>query len=181
MQGGLDVEYSVEMDSAGRSAAHAQVANGSRGHDHGAESTSVAPRPRATNAGAFAVRTTGRIATAHFSVITSVCVAGSALAQTETAPARGPGGAPLWIGNIFLFGSFILIFYFLILRPQQKRQKEHAKMLDGLKTGDRVLTSGGMYGTVVSVKDDIVNLKVGDNVRIEVAKSAVTSIAPEAK
>lgn len=116
-----------------------------------------------------------------FCTLSSIYFASPVFAQTETAPATRPGGAPLWIGNIFLFGSFILIFYFLILRPQQKRQREHRNMLEGLKTGDRVLTSGGMYGTVVSVKDDIVNLRVGDNVRIDVAKSAVTSILPDAK
>jgi preprotein translocase subunit YajC len=123
----------------------------------------------------------GRLtASAGLAGISASALAAPLLAQTETAPSR-PGGAPLWIGNIFLFGSFILIFYFLILRPQQRRQRDHAKMLEGLKTGDRVLTSGGVYGTVVSVKDDIVNLRIGDNVRIEVAKSAVTSITPEAK
>ena len=72
-----------------------------------------------------------------------------------------------------------VIFYFLILRPQTKRQKETQKMIENLKKGDRVLSSGGIYGEVVDVKGDTVILRVAENVKLEFAKSAVVSMAPK--
>jgi len=70
---------------------------------------------------------------------------------------------------IFIFG----IFYFLLIRPQQKKQKEHAKMTSELKKNDEVVTSGGIHGTVVNVKDTTLILKIDDNVKIEINKSTV--------
>ncbi len=69
-----------------------------------------------------------------------------------------------------------VIFYFLLIRPQQKRQKEHQKMVESLRKGDRVLTSGGIYGVVVGVKDNVVVLKIAENVKVEFAKSSVSHI-----
>src|SRR5512145_3026031 len=92
-----------------------------------------------------------------------------ALAQQAT-PDR-PGGQQL-LSTLFVLGSFFLIFYFLILRPQQKRQKEMHKMISNLKRGDRVLTSGGLYGTVWDVKDELFVMKLTEEVKVEVAKSA---------
>jgi preprotein translocase subunit YajC len=69
-----------------------------------------------------------------------------------------------------------VIFYFLLIRPQQKKQKEHQKMLESITKGDRVVTSGGIYGTVVGVKETVVVLKIAENVKIEVAKSAISHI-----
>lgn len=90
--------------------------------------------------------------------------------------AQGGGGG----GNPFLtFLPIILIFvifYFLLIRPQQKRQKEHQTMLDRISKGDRVVTSGGMYGTVVGVKDNVVVLRIADDVKVEFAKSSVSGI-----
>jgi preprotein translocase subunit YajC len=77
------------------------------------------------------------------------------------------------MSTLFVLGSFVLIFYFLLLRPQQKRQKEMQKMLSALKRGDRVMTTGGLYGTVWDVKDDIIVMKLTEEVKVEVAKSAV--------
>ena len=71
-----------------------------------------------------------------------------------------------------------VIFYFLLIRPQQKKQKNHQKMLESVTKGDRVVTSGGLYGTVVGVKDNLVILKIAENVKIEVAKSAISHILP---
>ncbi|MCA9726414.1 MAG: preprotein translocase subunit YajC [Candidatus Eisenbacteria bacterium] len=104
----------------------------------------------------------------------------AAFAQSP-APASGPGGAPLWMGNLFLILSFMLIFYFLLLRPQQKRQRQAQKMLESLKRGDQVVTSGGIHGTILNVKDDVVVLKIDENVKIEVSKSAVTGVTQEGK
>ena len=77
---------------------------------------------------------------------------------------------------IFIF----VIFYFVLIRPQQQRQRKWQEMLNTLKNGDRVVTSGGIRGTIISVKDDAVQLRVPpDNLRIEVARSAVVSMAGE--
>ncbi len=73
----------------------------------------------------------------------------------------------------------IAVFYFLLILPQQRRQKKWQKMLGELKTGDRVITSGGMRGTVVALRDDYLHLRIPpDNLRIEVQRAAVVSVAP---
>jgi len=75
---------------------------------------------------------------------------------------------------VFIFG----IFYFLLILPQQKRQKKWQEMLNALKAGDKVVTSGGIRGTIITLKDDHVHLRVPpDNLRLEVARSAVISVA----
>ena len=77
------------------------------------------------------------------------------------------------------FLPFILIFgvfYFLVFAPMRKKQKKHTEMLHGLKSGDRVVTSGGIHGTVVGVTDDVIQLRIADQVKIEVAKSAVSAM-----
>lgn len=112
--------------------------------------------------------------------IASTLAAGALLGPgLARAQAGGGGGGPSpWLGQIFLFGSIMLIFYFLILRPQQKRQRALQKMIEGLRKGDRVVTSGGMYGTVFAIKDDTVVLEIGKEVRVEFAKSAITAVVP---
>ncbi len=74
---------------------------------------------------------------------------------------------------IFIFA----IFYFLLILPQQRRQKKWQTMLDALKTGDKVVTSGGLRGTIVALKDDSIHLRVPpDNLRVEVTKASVTQV-----
>src|SRR5258708_38723884 len=85
-------------------------------------------------------------------------------------------------GSAFLtIAAMIVIFaicYLMLILPQQKRQKKWQQMLSALKNGDRVVTSGGIRGTIISVRDDAVQLRVPpDNLRIEVARSAVTALA----
>jgi preprotein translocase subunit YajC len=86
------------------------------------------------------------------------------------------GGGMGWLGVaplIFIFA----IFYFLLILPQQRRQKKWTAMLDALKTGDKVVTSGGLRGTIVALKDDSVHLRVPpDNLRLEVTKASVTQV-----
>jgi preprotein translocase subunit YajC len=97
------------------------------------------------------------------------------LAQAQPA-APGPGG------GLGLFVPFILIFvimYFLMFRPQKKRQQEQQRLISSLKTGDRVVTNAGIHGLIANVKETTVMLKVADNVKIEVEKSAVTNIQKE--
>ena len=86
------------------------------------------------------------------------------------------GGGMGWLSVaplIFIFA----IFYFLLILPQQRRQKKWTAMLDSLKTGDKVVTSGGLRGTIVALKDDSVHLRVPpDNLRIEVSRGSVASV-----
>src|SRR3981081_2035963 len=86
------------------------------------------------------------------------------------------GGSAGWVGFaplIFIFA----IFYFLLIMPQQRRQKKWQKMLEELKTGDKVVTSGGIRGTVVAIKDDYLHLRVPpDNLRLEVSRASILSV-----
>ncbi len=84
------------------------------------------------------------------------------------------GGFLLWLPLVFIFA----IFYFLLIMPQQKRQKKWQEMLNNLKTGDRVITSGGIRGTIIGLREDSIHLRVPpDNLKLEIAKSAVVSVA----
>ena len=78
--------------------------------------------------------------------------------------------------SLIMFALIILIFYFLIYRPQKKRDKEAKAMLAGMKKGDKVVTIGGIHGTIVTVKDKTVVIKVDDSARIEFSKEAISSV-----
>ena len=71
----------------------------------------------------------------------------------------------------------LLIFYFLLYRPQKKAQEARSKMLDSLKVGNRVITIGGIYGTIVSLTDEIVTVKIAENVEVEMARNAINGVA----
>ncbi|MBR1807401.1 MAG: preprotein translocase subunit YajC [Selenomonadaceae bacterium] len=73
----------------------------------------------------------------------------------------------------------LLIFYFLLYRPQKKARQERDAMLSSLKVGSRVITIGGIYGTIVGLTNEIVRLKVADKVEIEVARGSINGVAPE--
>ena len=94
--------------------------------------------------------------------------------EAGAAGAAG-GGSSTW-PMLVVMPLIILVFYFLVMRPQNKKQKEAKKMLEGLRKGDRIVTIGGLRGTVVSVKDDAVVLKVDDNTKLEYSKSAVATV-----
>lgn len=79
------------------------------------------------------------------------------------------------------FALIILIFYFLIIRPQKKKDKEAKKMLEAMKKGDKVITIGGIHGTVVTVKEQTVVIKVDDSARIEFSKAAISSVVSKEK
>ena len=93
-----------------------------------------------------------------------------------TAYAQGQGvvggGASSWF-SFALIGSMFIIFYFLLIRPQQKKEKQRLAMINSLKVGDKVLTTSGIYGVVTAMKDDIITLKVSSNSNIEFSKSAM--------
>jgi preprotein translocase subunit YajC len=74
-----------------------------------------------------------------------------------------------------LFLIFV-VFYFLVFQPQQKRQKEHQKLVSSLEKGDKAVTSGGIHGLVVGLKEKTIYLKIADNVRIEVNRASISSV-----
>ncbi len=88
--------------------------------------------------------------------------------------AEGAGGSMMM--TFVTFGLIIVIFYFLIIRPQRKRDKETKNMLGAIKKGDKIQTIGGIRGTVVTVKESSVIIKVDDNARIEFAKNAIATV-----
>ncbi|MGA8110573.1 MAG: preprotein translocase subunit YajC [Acidobacteriaceae bacterium] len=91
-----------------------------------------------------------------------------------------PFALPTGIAGMLPFLLIIVVFYFLLLRPQQKKQQTWQKMLAALKSGDRVTTTGGIRGVILSIKEDAIQLRVPpDNLRIEVAKSAIASVTQD--
>ena len=88
----------------------------------------------------------------------------------------GSGGTAAFLINILPISAIFLVFYFLVIAPANKQRKKTAEMLSALKKGDRVLTSGGIYGTIQSVEAEVVYLKIAENVKVKVARSAITGI-----
>ncbi|MGH0054384.1 MAG: preprotein translocase subunit YajC [Sphaerochaetaceae bacterium] len=99
----------------------------------------------------------------------------STMAAPETAGAASSSGSMMT--TFVTFGLIIVIFYFLIIRPQKKRDKETKEMLASIKKGDKVVSIGGIHGTVVVVKETTVVVKVDDNTRMEFSRNAISSIA----
>ena len=85
------------------------------------------------------------------------------------------------LANFMPIIIMLLIFYFLLYRPQKKAQKEREEMLGSLKVGSRVITIGGIYGTIVSLTDEIVILRIAPNVEIEIARGSVNGVADKDK
>jgi len=89
------------------------------------------------------------------------------------------GSSPIM--TIIMFGLIFVIFYFFIIRPQNKKQKETEKMIAALKKGDKVITIGGIHGTVVTTKEATVVVKVDDGTKIEFSRSAIASVVVDKK
>jgi preprotein translocase subunit YajC len=96
-------------------------------------------------------------------------------AQAPAAPAPAPG-AGAGFGTFIPFILIFIMMYFVLLRPQMRRQKEQQKLVTALKTGDRVVTNAGIHGLIANVKDSTVIVKVADNVKIEMEKSAIANV-----
>lgn len=96
--------------------------------------------------------------------------------ETLIAMAPQGGGSANLISTLIMFGAIFLIFYFMIIRPQQKRAKEREKMLAAMQKGDKVITSGGLHGTIAGLDDKTVLLQVSDNVKMKFEKSAIASV-----
>ncbi|MDP2360831.1 MAG: preprotein translocase subunit YajC [bacterium] len=88
----------------------------------------------------------------------------------QAAPAGGGMS-----GMLLTFGLMFAVMYFLIIRPQQKRQKEHQKMLEAVKKGDRIITNGGLHGLVKDLREDTLLVKIAENTVVEVSRGAVAS------
>ena len=97
---------------------------------------------------------------------------GLVLLQTAAANPTGQ-----MVSTLVTFGLVFVVFYFLIIRPQNKKQKEAKKMIEAVKMGDRIVTIGGVHGTVHAVKEGTVVVKVDDDCKIEFSKSAVATVS----
>lgn len=97
------------------------------------------------------------------------------IAQAQPgAPATGPGG--ILNSPLIFFVLIFMIFYFMIIRPQQRKEKERKAMIDNLKSGTRIVFGGGIMGTVTNVKEDVFVVKIADNVKVEVLRDAVSRV-----
>ncbi|MBI2204768.1 MAG: preprotein translocase subunit YajC [Candidatus Rokubacteria bacterium] len=99
----------------------------------------------------------------------------------ELAFAQSPGGSSgggtgAIMTQIAFFGAIFAIFYFLLIRPQQKQRRERESMLTAVKKGDRIVTTGGLHGTVMNLSEQTVTLRVTDGVKLEFDRSAIGRI-----
>jgi preprotein translocase subunit YajC len=103
------------------------------------------------------------------------------LATLFSASAFAEGEAPAAAGfeQLIFLGGFVLIFYFLLWRPQSKRAKEHKALLGGLEKGSEVVTSGGIVGKITKVNDEFIVLKVSENVEFPIQKQAIAAALPK--
>ncbi|MBI2619409.1 MAG: preprotein translocase subunit YajC [Ignavibacteriales bacterium] len=93
-------------------------------------------------------------------------------------PQQGDSGSGI-TSTLVMFALIFLIFYFMIIRPQQKRQKERQKMLDAVKKGDKIITGGGVHGTIVGIEEKTVLVQIADNVKVKVERSSITAVTRE--
>ena len=89
---------------------------------------------------------------------------------------QGQGGQQSPYSFLIFMGLLFAIFYFILIRPQQKRQKEHRQLLENLKKGDKVVTTGGLQGTVVSLSDTAVTVEIADKVKVKVGRSYIAGL-----
>jgi len=92
-----------------------------------------------------------------------------------------PGGGGISIHFFVMMGLVFLVFYLLLIRPQRTRQKKHQEMVENLKPGDKVVTSGGIHGTVMGVQKDKLELKIASNVKIDISKTSIAVIVTPPK
>lgn len=92
------------------------------------------------------------------------------------APQGGEGGGGSLISTLIMFGAIFAIFYFMIIRPQQKRAKEREKLLSNIEKGDKIITSGGVHATIVGIEEKTVLIEIAPNVKIKIERSAIGSV-----
>lgn len=93
--------------------------------------------------------------------------------QGGQASSSGQGAMMM---NFLFIGMMVLIFYLLIWRPNSQRQKKHRQMVENLKKGDRIVTNGGLFATVLNVKDDRLVCTIAEGIKVEIARSAVSTV-----
>lgn len=96
-----------------------------------------------------------------------------AYAMGQGGQAAGEGAGGLLSGPLPMLVIMFVIFYFLLIRPQQKKQKEHREMITNLKKGDRIITSGGLHGRITGLDETTLTLEIADKVRVKVARGNV--------
>jgi preprotein translocase subunit YajC len=89
----------------------------------------------------------------------------------------GAGGIMAFLPLVIIMG----IFYVLLILPAQRRQKKTQEMINALKNGDKVITTGGLYGTIVGIENDAIQLRIADQVKVKILRSAVTGLQPDGK
>ncbi len=94
------------------------------------------------------------------------------------AGAAGAPGEPGWMPFVMM-GGIIVLFYFMLIRPQNKRRKEHMSLISGLDKGDEIVTAGGIVGQINKVEDDFVKVQIGPNIEMRIQKSAVGATLPK--
>jgi preprotein translocase subunit YajC len=97
-------------------------------------------------------------------------------AWADAAPAAGQSDM---LSALAPFAILFIVFYFLLIRPQQKRAKEHRSMVENLAKGDEVVTSGGLVGRVVDLGDNFIEVEIADNVRVRVQRQMLTGVLPK--
>ncbi|HEX5055190.1 MAG TPA: preprotein translocase subunit YajC [Gammaproteobacteria bacterium] len=100
------------------------------------------------------------------------------LISSAYAQAAGPGG-PDGTGSLLMIAGMFVIFYFLLIRPQQKRVKEHKNLVSSLKKGDEVVTNGGLLGKLTEVGDHFVTIELAENVEVKLQRQAVAMVLPK--
>lgn len=90
-----------------------------------------------------------------------------------------PAAAQPELASLILPIGLVVLFYFFLIRPQSKRQKEHKEMVGGLQKGEEIVTSGGMLGKVTNVGENFVTLEIGNNVSIHIQKNSIQAIMPK--
>jgi preprotein translocase subunit YajC len=89
------------------------------------------------------------------------------------AGASGEGGGT----SVFLmFGLIFVIFYFLLIRPQQKQAKQHREMIASLKKGDKIVSTGGLYGTITGLTDDVITMEIAPKVRVKITRASISRL-----
>ncbi|MDQ6996912.1 MAG: preprotein translocase subunit YajC [Mariprofundus sp.] len=114
--------------------------------------------------------------TCYSSIIASVAAAMAVItpAYAEAAPSDGVGGG---FASLIPLVLIMVIFYFLLIRPQQKKLKEHRSLVEQLKKGDTIITGGGLYAKVIDVKDDTLKVEIADGVRIKVKRDTIAGLS----
>jgi preprotein translocase subunit YajC len=95
--------------------------------------------------------------------------------QAQAGPPSDGGAGGILASPLLFLGAMLLLMWALVIRPQQRQQKEHRQMLSQIAKGDRIVTSGGIHGVVVGVTDDVLTVEIAEKVRIKLSKSAVAA------